>query len=407
MGDGGGGGDGQAGDDGENRGERNRGDQGHEDRAAEIQGQQRGCGVGATRGVEDAVGTDEGRGTVTENHGHEVEGTDEHDGPGDGLTGFLGSRNRVETHEDVRQTGGTQNQGQTQGDEVELGGEARAVLEARLHDVLGGVTGLGHGARVGVGRHGLVEQGGEAALDRDEGPDRHDGDTTDEEDSLDHLDVGGALHAADEDVGGHDDTDDGDDNGLLGGAVQIQEDGDQGAGAGHLGDEVEQGDREGRDRGGHTDRLLTQTEGEHVGHGEAADVTQRLSDEQEGDQPGDEEADGVEEAVVSVEGDGTDDSEEGGRREVVTCDGEAVLGAGEGCATRVEVGGFLGGLAGTHDHGHGDDDEHDEDRDVEQRVAGVFLCEVGEVHDPSPPFPGESRRCAARCSCWQTSRRST
>src|SRR5699024_8692453 len=171
--------------------------------------------------------------------------------------------------------------------------------------------------------------------------------------------------------------DDGDDDGLLGGAVQVQEDGDQGAGTGHLGDQVEEGDREGRDSGGHTDRLLAQTEGEHVSHGEAADVTQRLGDEQQGDQPGDEEADGVEESVVTAQCDGADDTEERGCRQVVTCDGEAVLGTGEGCSTGVEVRGFRGGLAGTHDDGHGDDDEHDEDRDVQDRVTRVFLCKVG------------------------------
>ena len=49
---------------------------------------------------------------------------------------------------------------------------------------------------------------------------------------------------------------------------------------------------------------------QHVGHREPAGVAQQLGDEQQRDEPGDEEADGVEEAVVAVDGDGAGDAEE-------------------------------------------------------------------------------------------------
>src|SRR3712207_8945018 len=52
-------------------------------------------------------------------------------------------------------------------------------------------------------------------------------------------------------------------------------------------------------------------------------VAHELGDEQQGDQPGDEEADGVQEAVVAVDGDGAGDAEERRGRQVVTRDGQA------------------------------------------------------------------------------------
>ena len=116
-----------------------------------------------------------------------------------------------------------------------------------------------------------------------------------------------------------------------------------------------------------------EAEGQHVGHGEFARVAHEFGDDEQSDEPGDEEADRVEESVVAVDGDGAADAEEGCGREVVTGDGEAVLRAGELGAAGVEVAGLLLAAAGdAHHDEHRDDNEGDEDGDVDRRVAQGF-----------------------------------
>src|SRR5699024_5535250 len=126
-----GGGDGQAGDHGEHGGEGDRGDQRHEAGTTEFEGQQRGCGAPRARRSQDGIRSNQCGSAVTEDEGHQVEGTDEDDGPGDGLTCFEGGGNGVEAHKDVGQAGGAEHQGDGQGDEVQLGGQVRTVLQAR------------------------------------------------------------------------------------------------------------------------------------------------------------------------------------------------------------------------------------------------------------------------------------
>ena len=185
--------------------------------------------------------------------------------------------------------------------------------------------------------HCVLQELGEVALNANQDDQGHDDDSTDQQDGLNHLHVSRALHTTDENVSNHDDADDRDNDGLLSGVVNVEQHGDQGTCTGHLRDEVEQGHREGRDSSRSTYRALLKTEGQHVGHGELTDVTQRLCNQQQRDQPGYEEADGVKESVVTSQRDGADDTEEGSRREVVTRNGKTVLGTGELCATGVKV----------------------------------------------------------------------
>ena len=124
-------------------------------------------------------------------------------------------------------------------------------------------------------------------------------------------------------------------------ALDAEQQRDQAAGAGHLGQQVEERHGQGGDRRRDADRPLLEPERQHVGHRELAGVAQQLGDQQQRDEPRDEEADGVEEAVVAVDGDGAGDAEERRGRQVVARDGDAVLRAGEGAATGVEVGGAL------------------------------------------------------------------
>ena len=90
--------------------------------------------------------------------------------------------------------------------------------------------------------------------------------------------------------------------------MDIQQHGHQGAGAGHLRDEVEKRDEEGGDRRRHAHGLLLQAEGQDVRHGKAADVTHGLGNEHECYQPGNEEAHRVQEAVVAIECHRADDA---------------------------------------------------------------------------------------------------
>ena len=78
-------------------------------------------------------------------------------------------------------------------------------------------------------------------------------------------------------------------------------------------------------------------ERQHVGHRVLAGVAQRLGDEQQNGQIGDEPADRVHETVVAVERDEAGDAEERRGRHVVAGDRPAVLKAGESAAGRVEL----------------------------------------------------------------------
>ena len=123
----------------------------------------------------------------------------------------------------MRQTGNTQNQGQTQGDEVELAGQRATVLQTRLQDVLGLVATLGHVGRGIVHVHRVLEQLGEVTAHADEDDDGHNDHRTHQQYSLNHLHIGGALHTADEHVGDHNNAHHSNHNGLLGLIVDVKQ----------------------------------------------------------------------------------------------------------------------------------------------------------------------------------------
>ena len=250
----------------------------------------------------------------------------------------------------------------------------RAVLQAGLEERLalaavggGGAEQVGE-VEVELGQHQYDDQ-------RGAGHQQH---------GLDDLHPGGALHAADRDVEDHQRADREDRDVLRGVAADVEQQRDQRAGADHLGEQVEDRDDDGRGGGRRTDRALAHPEGELVGHRVAAGVAQHLGDQQQRHQPGDEEADRVEEAVVPAEGDGAGDAEERRRRHVVAADGEAVLDAGEAASAGVEVrraGGLPAGPEGDADR---DRDDREEEGGGEELVA---------IHVSASP---RARRCTAR-----------
>ena len=100
----------------------------------------------------------------------------------------------------------------------------------------------------------------EATLDEPERQQRDNDGTTDEQNSLNHLHISRALHAADQNVDDHEYTDDGDNTGLRGFAGDAQQQGNQAARTGHLRDQVKQGDHQRGHRGGCAHRSLLEAE---------------------------------------------------------------------------------------------------------------------------------------------------
>ena len=243
-----------------------------------------------------------------------------------------------------------------------------------------------------------------------EHPDRHQRGAGDEQHRLDDLDVGGALHAADQHVGDHQHADGRDHEALAAAVVDVHQQRDQTAGAGHLREQVEERTRPAwrsrRRCGPGRSRIRND---EHVGHREAAGVAQQLGDEQQGDQPGDEETDAVEEAVVAGQRDRSGDAEERGGRQVVAGDRDAVLAAGERGAGGVHVRGALVGLARPDDEHQGDGDERAEDGEVEPGVADLLGLGGGREDDHSEAllFHLVTDRCGARVErpCRRSGRR--
>ena len=135
----------------------------------------------------------------------QVEQPDQADRPDHRLAGLLGGRHGVEAHQDVRQAGGAQHQGHRQRDEVDLAQRGRAVL-ARP-------------GRSSLSPSGLLSAAAPSTFDRLKptcsAPRRSSAPHRDQQDRLDDLHPGGALHATDQHVDDHQDADDGDDDRLA------------------------------------------------------------------------------------------------------------------------------------------------------------------------------------------------
>ena len=147
----------------------------------------------------------------------------------------------------------------------------------------------------------------------------------DEQERLDDLHPGGALHAADEHVEDHERADDGDDERLADLVADAEQQRHESARTGHLREQVEEAHASVVVAAAMRTGRLLEAERQHVGHRELARVAHQLGDEQQGDEPRDEEADRVEEPVVPVDRDRADDAEERCRRQVVAGDRGAVL----------------------------------------------------------------------------------
>ena len=227
----------------------------------------------------------------------------------------------------MRQRGRAENQRQGKRNEVGLGGSVLAVGTTRLEQLRAERAPLGRGRKqVREAEAELAEQehGDQRAAQQQDG-------------RLDDLHPRGALHPADQHVQHHHQADHADHQRLPESRVDVQQQRDQAARARHLREHVEEGDHQRRRRGRGTDRALLHPEAEHVAEGEPAGVAQQFGDQQQIDQPGDQETDRIEEAVVAVDRDRARDAEErrGGQEVAGQCD--PVLAPAESAPRRVVV----------------------------------------------------------------------
>src|SRR5690606_35766564 len=341
-----GGGKHQYGDDGQNRGEGHCGDESEEEVSAQRFGQER-CGhVSGFVGGGDFFLSDEQRRPEAEEGGHDVEGADDEHGPYHGNPRFPRRRDRVEADQDVGESGRPRQQGDAQGDVV----EGIVILQARLQEFLSVFGGdlVEHVYQVEV----VIGQDQDAQQDGS-GHQQH---------GLDDLHPGGGQHAPEGHVEDHQHADD-DDRPFV---VDAQKQFDDPAGPDQLGDHVEGGDRQGAQRRRRTDRFGLHPVGQHVGDRVPSRVAKGFRHDQEHDEIGDQPADGIEEAVITEQGDQSRDPEEGGGAHVIPGDGDAVLPAADGPARRVEVGGgpgaFGGPIGDIQGDGYDDAEEHESRR---------------------------------------------
>ena len=213
-----------------------------------------------------------------------------------------------------------------------------------------------------------AEQAGQVEVELRQHQDRDQDRAAHQQDGLDDLHPGGALHAADGHVEDHQQADGHDGPGLHGLVGDAEQQGDERTRADHLGEQVEDRDDDGRRRRRRTHGALPHPVRQLVGHRVAAGVPQQLGHQQQRHEPGDEEADGVEEPVVPAQRDGAGDAEERRRGHVVARDGHAVLEAAERAATGVVVRRAVGLAARPEGDADRDEDDGDE-QDGGQRVG--------------------------------------
>ena len=241
------------------------------------------------------------------------------------LTGFLGAGHGEEAHQDVRQTGSTERQGQAQGQCVE---RVAAHRFARRHQFFS----------VRVNAYGFGQQGVRVEAELVEHQDGQQRTASQHQDRLDDLYPGGGRHAAKEHVDHHQRADDHHGDFVL----QTEQQHDQLAGTDHLSDQVQRNDRQRGTGSQDAHRGLFEAECRHVGKVEAAQVAQALSHQEHHDRPAEQEADGVDHAVIPGDVYQARDTEERGRGDIVAGNGQTVLETGNATARGVEVGSGLG-----------------------------------------------------------------
>ena len=252
---------------------------------------------------------------VTDIRAQDVEHADQEEHVDNGFAGGFPIRCGVEAHQDVRQAGSSEHEGQQQG---------KGVLEVGQPV---GRTGIGRAVKDLAGlRVGTLEGGDEChhvgvgiSFDHegDEGEQEH---GTEQDPELDQLVDGGGLHAAHGDVGGDDQRDD--DDGFF--IAYVQEQSHDLARAEHLRSHVEERDEEHAHHAENARALGVESFGNEVGHGVASELSERTCQEQEQGDIAHKESQGIDDAVESEEEGHAGDTQERGCGQVVRGDGRGV-----------------------------------------------------------------------------------
>ena len=172
--------------------------------------------AGVTTDEELRVFADNDDGRKAQHHHHQEEEADKTGGVEHRLTRFLGIRHGEEAHQDVRQTGDTEDQAEGHRGGVDRVGEHAAWA----HDLVAD----------GVGIHRLGGEGFEAEAELGHGQARQGNTTGQQQHGLDDLHPSGGDHAAEDHIDQHQ----GADHHHRGGVVEAEQQLDQLAGADHL-----------------------------------------------------------------------------------------------------------------------------------------------------------------------------
>ncbi len=203
-------------------------------------------------------------------------------GPDHGEARGFGVGHGVEAHENVRQSGSAENQGDAEREKVEraVGGFiAQTRREEIFHD-------FGAVWRVVMNLADGGEKSAEAEAEMREDQKAEKNRAGDQQNGFDDLHPSGGDHAAKDDVNDHQDSHAGDGEAEAD-ARTFQQQGDQRSGADHLRDHVERADGDGAERGHGANRARMQAVGENVCHGVLAGVAQRFGDDEQDGEVGD------------------------------------------------------------------------------------------------------------------------
>nr|GEU28025.1 hypothetical protein [Tanacetum cinerariifolium] len=281
--------------------------------------------------LEVRVGAHQNDGAETDDEGEDVEVTDPGGGPQYRLACFFRIRHGEEAHQDVRQAGGAEHQRHAERD------RRNRILDegARTHD----------GVFIGMDFHCLGKQFFRAKAELRQHRKRHEAGAAEQHHRLDDLYPGRGSHAAEQHVNHHQRAHDDDRDPVFEAEQQFN----QLACADHLRDQVKRHHHQRAGSGKDADRFLREAVGGNVGKCEAPQVAQALGHQERDDRPADQESDGVDQAIVTVQEHGGRNTEERCGGHEVAGDGQAVLEARDAATGRVEVGsrfGFGGGPLG-------------------------------------------------------------
>src|SRR5271156_3943729 len=360
--------DGEPGDNGKNRGESDGGYKREENGAPKRVRQQRRAHIIAAV-FRDEVAAHDGGGAPAKKGGEDVEDADQPHGPNHGETRGFRVGHGVEADENMRQSGGSENQRHAERKKIECA-VRRFIAQARREEIL---HDFGAVRRVVMHLADGGEKRAEAEAKMREHHEAQQNGAGDQQNRFDDLHPGGGDHAAEDDVHNHQNSD-ARDRHVKADARTFQQQGDQRSGPDHLRDHIKRADSYGTERSHGAYRARMQAISKHVRHGVFASIAERLGDDEQNGEVSDQKADGVHESVVAKEGDEAGDAQERCGGHVITGDGDTVLPRADAAIGR-EIGSGGAGKPrgpGSDSQSDGDEREKENERGIHRLVSLSF-----------------------------------